>query len=174
MNFAFMVWHTPAIPGQRGAAMRRISVYRRYAVSGQYGPYRSARRQRGGDDGQPAQAGGPAAALETQILPATRIFLPWGRELDTNYYLRMASGAETCGLRTTEQRIAHEDLYPKACPPGYEVEHLARLFYPMAPLTLTPPEPEEDCLWAEKASGPAVGNGASNGPKPYHDGAAAG
>ena len=33
---------------------------------------------------------------------------------------------------------------------GYEVEHLVRLFYPMAPLTLTPPEPAEDCVWAEK------------------------
>ena len=33
---------------------------------------------------------------------------------------------------------------------GYEVEHLVRLFYPMAPLTLTPPEDAEDCVWAEK------------------------
>ena len=30
------------------------------------------------------------------------------------------------------------------------VEHLVRLFYPMAPLTLTPPEAGEDCVWAEK------------------------
>ena len=41
-------------------------------------------------------------------------------------------------------------IYIQGLPSGYEVEHLARLFYPMAPLTLTPPEPEEDCLWAEK------------------------
>ena len=34
---------------------------------------------------------------------------------------------------------------------GYEVEHLVRLFYPMAPLTLTPPEDAEDCVWAEKS-----------------------
>lgn len=33
-------------------------------------------------------------------------------------------------------------------PSGYEVEHLVRLFYPLAPLTLTPPEPGEDCLTA--------------------------
>ena len=36
-------------------------------------------------------------------------------------------------------------IYIQGLPSGYEVEHLARLFYPMAPLTLTPPEPEEDC-----------------------------
>ena len=41
-------------------------------------------------------------------------------------------------------------IYIQGLPSGYEVEHLARLFYPMAPLTLTPPDPEEDCLWAEK------------------------
>ena len=41
-------------------------------------------------------------------------------------------------------------IYITGMPSGYEVEHLARLFYPMAPLTLTPPEPAEDCLWAEK------------------------
>ena len=41
-------------------------------------------------------------------------------------------------------------IYITGLPSGYEVEHLARLFYPMAPLTLTPPEPAEDCLWAEK------------------------
>ena len=38
-------------------------------------------------------------------------------------------------------------IYITGLPSGYEVEHLARLFYPMAPLTLTPPEPAEDCLW---------------------------
>ena len=31
-------------------------------------------------------------------------------------------------------------IYITGLPSGYEVEHLARLFYPMAPLTLTPPE----------------------------------
>ena len=41
-------------------------------------------------------------------------------------------------------------IYITGLPSGYEVEHLARLFYPMAPLTLTPPAPAEDCLWAEK------------------------
>ena len=41
-------------------------------------------------------------------------------------------------------------IYITGLPSGYEVEHLARLFYPMAPLTLTPPELAEDCLWAEK------------------------
>lgn len=41
-------------------------------------------------------------------------------------------------------------IYITGLPSGYEVEHLARLFYPMAPLTLTQPEPAEDCLWAEK------------------------
>ena len=41
-------------------------------------------------------------------------------------------------------------IYITGLSSGYEVEHLARLFYPMAPLTLTPPEPAEDCLWAEK------------------------
>ena len=35
-------------------------------------------------------------------------------------------------------------IYITGLPSGYEVEHLARLFYPMAPLTLTPPEPAED------------------------------
>ena len=44
-------------------------------------------------------------------------------------------------------------IYITGLPSGYEVEHLARLFYPMAPLTLTPPEPAEDCLWAEKTPG---------------------
>lgn len=43
-------------------------------------------------------------------------------------------------------------IYITGLPSGYEVEHLARLFYPMAPLTLTPPEPAEDCLWAEKTN----------------------
>ena len=38
------------------------------------------------------------------------------------------------------------NIYITGLPSGYEVEHLARLFYPMAPLTLTPPEPAEDCL----------------------------
>ena len=46
-------------------------------------------------------------------------------------------------------------IYITGLPSGYEVEHLARLFYPMAPLTLTPPEPAEDCLWAEKTVQPA-------------------
>jgi oxygen-independent coproporphyrinogen-3 oxidase len=41
-------------------------------------------------------------------------------------------------------------IYITGLPSGYEVEHLVRLFYPMAPLTLTPPEPDEDCVWAEK------------------------
>ena len=31
-------------------------------------------------------------------------------------------------------------IYITGLPSGYEVEHLARLFYPMAPLTLTPPD----------------------------------
>ena len=43
-------------------------------------------------------------------------------------------------------------IYITGLPSGYEVEHLARLFYPMAPLTLTPLEPAEDCLWAEKTN----------------------
>ena len=41
-------------------------------------------------------------------------------------------------------------IYITGLPSGYEVEHLVRLFYPMAPLTLTPPENAEDCVWAEK------------------------
>jgi oxygen-independent coproporphyrinogen-3 oxidase len=41
-------------------------------------------------------------------------------------------------------------IYITGLPSGYEVEHLVRLFYPMAPLTLNPPEADEDCLWAEK------------------------
>ena len=41
-------------------------------------------------------------------------------------------------------------IYITGLPSGYEVEHLVRLFYPMAPLTLTPPEEDEDCVWAEK------------------------
>ena len=41
-------------------------------------------------------------------------------------------------------------IYSTGLPSGYEVEHLVRLFYPMAPLTLTPPENAEDCVWAEK------------------------
>ena len=41
-------------------------------------------------------------------------------------------------------------IYIIGLPSGYEVEHLVRLFYPMAPLTLTPPEEGEDCVWAEK------------------------
>ena len=43
-------------------------------------------------------------------------------------------------------------IYITGLPSGYEVEHLARLFYPMAPLTLPPPEHAEDCLWAEKTA----------------------
>ena len=39
-------------------------------------------------------------------------------------------------------------IYITGLPSGYDVEHLVRLFYPMAPLTLTPPAPEEDCVWA--------------------------
>lgn len=35
-------------------------------------------------------------------------------------------------------------IYITGLPSGYEVEHLVRLFYPMAPLTLTPPEEGED------------------------------
>ena len=41
-------------------------------------------------------------------------------------------------------------IYITGLPSGYEVEHLVRLFYPMAPLTLTPPEAGGDCVWAEK------------------------
>ena len=41
-------------------------------------------------------------------------------------------------------------IYITGLPSGYEVEHLVRLFYPMAPLTLTAPEDGEDCVWAEK------------------------
>ncbi len=51
-------------------------------------------------------------------------------------------------------------IYITGLPSGYEVEHLVRLFYPMAPLTLTPPEAAEDCVWAEKsrtACGPWCG-----------------
>ena len=32
------------------------------------------------------------------------------------------------------------NIYITGLSSGYEVEHLVRLFYPMAPLTLTPPE----------------------------------
>ena len=39
-------------------------------------------------------------------------------------------------------------IYITGLPSGYDVEHLVRLFYPMAPLTLTPPAEGEDCLWA--------------------------
>ena len=39
-------------------------------------------------------------------------------------------------------------IYITGLPSGYEVEHLVRLFYPMAPLTLTAPEDGEDCVWA--------------------------
>ena len=41
-------------------------------------------------------------------------------------------------------------IYITGLASGYEVEHLVRLFYPMAPLTLTPPEDGEDCVWAER------------------------
>lgn len=41
-------------------------------------------------------------------------------------------------------------IYITGLPSGYEVEHLVRLFYPMAPLTLTPPENAEDCVWQKK------------------------
>ena len=37
-------------------------------------------------------------------------------------------------------------IYITGLPSGYEVEHLVRLFYPMAPLTLTAPEDGEDCV----------------------------
>ena len=42
------------------------------------------------------------------------------------------------------------NIYITGLGSGYEVEPLARLFYPMAPLTLTPPEDGADCVWAEK------------------------
>ena len=42
------------------------------------------------------------------------------------------------------------NIYITGLSSGYEVEHLVRLFYPMAPLTLTPPEDGADCVWAEK------------------------
>lgn len=41
-------------------------------------------------------------------------------------------------------------IYITGLASGYEVEHLVRLFYPMAPLTLTPPAENEDYVWAEK------------------------
>lgn len=41
-------------------------------------------------------------------------------------------------------------IYITGLPSGYEVEHLVRLFYPMAPLARTAPAPGEDCVWAEK------------------------
>ena len=44
-------------------------------------------------------------------------------------------------------------IYITGLPSGYDVEHLVRLFYPMAPLTLTPPAPEEDCVWASCGPG---------------------
>ena len=43
-------------------------------------------------------------------------------------------------------------IYITGLPSGYEVEHLVRLFYPMAPLTLTAPEDGEDCVWARRRS----------------------
>ena len=42
------------------------------------------------------------------------------------------------------------NIYITGLGSGYEVEHLVRLFYPMAPLTITPPEDGADCVWAEK------------------------
>ena len=42
------------------------------------------------------------------------------------------------------------NIYITGLGSGYEVEHLVRLFYPMAPLTLTPPKDGADCVWAEK------------------------
>ena len=42
------------------------------------------------------------------------------------------------------------NIYITGLGSGYEVEHLVRLFYPMAPLTLTPPEDGADCVWAEQ------------------------
>ena len=41
-------------------------------------------------------------------------------------------------------------IYITGLPSGYDVEHLVRLFYPMAPLTLTPPAEDEDCVWASR------------------------
>ena len=41
-------------------------------------------------------------------------------------------------------------IYITGLPSGYDVEHLVRLFYPMAPLTLTPPAADEDCVWASR------------------------
>lgn len=40
-------------------------------------------------------------------------------------------------------------IYITGLESGYDVEHLIRLFFPMAPLTLTPPEPGEDHLHAD-------------------------
>ena len=39
-------------------------------------------------------------------------------------------------------------LYITGLPSGYDVEHLIRIFYPMAPVTQTPPADGEDCVWA--------------------------
>ncbi len=39
-------------------------------------------------------------------------------------------------------------IYITGLPSGYDVEHLVRIFYPMAPLTLAAPEEGEDCVWA--------------------------
>lgn len=43
-------------------------------------------------------------------------------------------------------------IYITGLPSGYEVEHLARIFYPLAPLTLAPPQEGDDYLWAEKTA----------------------
>ena len=42
------------------------------------------------------------------------------------------------------------NIYITGLGSGSEVEHPVRLFYPMAPLTLTPPKDGADCVWAEK------------------------
>ena len=58
------------------------------------------------------------------------------------------------------------NIYITGLGSGYEVEHLVRLFYPMAPLTLTPPEDGADCVWAEKRPDKPLGHGAAGRQEP--------
>ena len=64
-------------------------------------------------------------------------------------------------------------IYITGLPSGYDVEHLVRLFYPMAPLTLTPPEDGEGLRLGQPGRGWPVGAGAGKGQKqnPHRPGA---
>ena len=131
----FTVWHTP---GHTEGSV--VLLCENYLFVGDTVFQGSIGRTdlEGGDSRKMDESLRKFAALpvpaEAQVLPGHGDFSTFGQEAGHQLLY------QKCAEKRIKRRDLHMNIYITGLGSGYEVEHLVRLFYPMAPLTLTPPE----------------------------------